>query len=174
MSITGEDISNAKAGGASNNDWICTQQILETHGVKAPLDEVTKRFEEFYQGTDHTTGLWQTETLIPRKSLLRFLASQVPLAIVTGRPRADAVRFLKFHGIFELFQTLVCMEDAPSKPDPAPVNLALSNCSLDSVKSSIIMVGDTPNDALVRAPLQFALVVTHLTQLLIRLPAEPE
>eukprot|EP01122_Echinamoeba_exundans_P007923 TRINITY_DN252_c0_g1_i7.p1 TRINITY_DN252_c0_g1~~TRINITY_DN252_c0_g1_i7.p1 ORF type:complete len:619 (+),score=88.25 TRINITY_DN252_c0_g1_i7:4469-6325(+) len=150
IQIGEEDISAAKAAGASNNDWICTQQILESRGVVAPLEEITTRFEAFYQGTETQPGLWQTETLIPRKSLIKFLASKVALAIVTGRPRADAIRFLKHHHILPYFKTIVCMEDAPSKPDPAPVLLALQNCELQAGPGGVVMIGDTPNDALVR------------------------
>jgi HAD superfamily hydrolase (TIGR01548 family) len=103
-------VASFKAKGASNNDWVCSQQILQEHGVTADLSEVTKRFEEFYQGNETTPGLWEVETLIPTKSLMRHLASTVPLAIVTGRPRRDAERFLAQHGIAEHFIHLVCME----------------------------------------------------------------
>jgi FMN phosphatase YigB (HAD superfamily) len=81
--------------------------------------------------------------------LIQFLASKATLAIVTGRPRADAIRFLEYHDILPYFKTVICMEDAPSKPDPAPVVLALQECGLQS-DSTVIMIGDTPNDALVR------------------------
>lgn len=148
VTITPTDISDAKASGFSNNDWICTQQMLSARNVSVSLDEVTSRFERFYQGDADTPGLWQQETLIPKVSLIRFLASQVPLAIVTGRPRADAIRFLTHYRIVSFFSTIVCMEDAPSKPDPAPVNLALSSCNLTSMRGHVLMVGDTPNDAI--------------------------
>jgi len=42
------------------------------------------------------------------------------------------------------------MEDGPSKPDPSPVNLALAalNKTSDEQRKKVIMIGDTPNDAL--------------------------
>ena len=46
--------------------------------------------------------------------------------LTTGRPRRDAERFLKEHGLEDIFQVVVCMEDTERpKPDPAPVVLAL-------------------------------------------------
>jgi phosphoglycolate phosphatase-like HAD superfamily hydrolase len=64
------------------------------------------------------------------------------LAVVTGRPRSDARRFLDEQGIADLFSTMVCMEDGPSKPDPAPVRLALKRLGANTAW----MVGDTPDD----------------------------
>lgn len=148
--INTEFVSQFKASGGANNDWVCTQQILAKHNKTVALEEVTARFESFYQGTDQQIGLWMSETLIPTRSLIKFLASIVPLAIVTGRPRADAARFLKQHDIAEFFNPVICMEDGPSKPDPAPVNLALQrlNKSSPEQRARVVMIGDTPNDAL--------------------------
>jgi phosphoglycolate phosphatase-like HAD superfamily hydrolase len=64
------------------------------------------------------------------------------LAIVTGRPRAEAEWFLERTGIAPLFGTVVAMEDAPAKPDPAPVRLALERLGVRRAW----MVGDTPDD----------------------------
>jgi len=87
-------LTKFKAAGGANNDWLCTHQILAKHNVtNVSLEEVTAKFEYFYQGDAERPGLWTKETLIPRLSLIKFLASVVPLAIVTGRPRADAERF---------------------------------------------------------------------------------
>ena len=46
------------------------------------------------QGTDTTKGLWEVETLLVAAETLRQLAKKYTLAIVTGRPRGDAERFL--------------------------------------------------------------------------------
>ena len=69
-------------------------------------------------------------------------AARVPLGIVTGRPREDAENFLRRRGIGDLFSVLVCLEDGPGKPDPAPVNLALRILEVERAW----MVGDTVND----------------------------
>jgi HAD superfamily phosphatase len=66
----------------------------------------------------------------------------LPLAVVTGRPRAEARWFLERVGIAELFRVVVCMEDAARKPDPAPVRLALARLGVRRAW----MVGNTPDD----------------------------
>jgi phosphoglycolate phosphatase-like HAD superfamily hydrolase len=62
--------------------------------------------------------------------------------VVTGRPRRDAERFLSDHGLADCFATVVTMDDAPIKPDPAPVRLALERLG----SRHAWMVGDTPDD----------------------------
>jgi phosphoglycolate phosphatase-like HAD superfamily hydrolase len=64
------------------------------------------------------------------------------MAIVTGRPRAEAQWFLERAGVAQLFGTVVAMEDAPAKPDPAPVRLALERLGVRRAW----MIGDTPDD----------------------------
>ncbi|HPM77819.1 MAG TPA: aminotransferase class I/II-fold pyridoxal phosphate-dependent enzyme [bacterium] len=142
IGLTTADVTREKARGDANNEWIVTQRLLAAHSVRADLAEVTERFEVIYQGTDDRSGLWTAESLLIEKGWLKRLAARLPLAIVTGRPRHDAERFLHQHGIAELFQTVVCMEDAPLKPDPAPVRLCLEelNCA------TAWMIGDTPDD----------------------------
>ncbi|HPQ71758.1 MAG TPA: TIGR01548 family HAD-type hydrolase [bacterium] len=142
VDLTVADVTREKAKGDANNEWIVTQRLLSAHGVQTDLAEVTTRFEQIYQGDDEQPGLWATETLLIEKSRLERLAARVPLAVVTGRPRHDAQRFLNQYGITELFRTVVCMDDAPHKPDPAPVKLCLEklNCT------TAWMIGDTPDD----------------------------
>ena len=73
---------------------------------------------------------------------LQALAAKRPLAVVTGRPRADAERFLAEHGIADCFRAVVTLEDGPLKPDPAPVRRALERLGV----ATAWMVGDTPDD----------------------------
>ncbi len=74
--------------------------------------------------------------------VLERLAKRLPLAIVTGRPRDEARWFLERAGFANLFRAVVCMEDAPRKPDPAPVRLALARLGVQRAW----MVGNTPDD----------------------------
>ena len=177
VNLTLDDVTAYKAEGGSNDDWQASYDLVhrglksssssssfsfsssangasnEKKGDGEPrptLAEVIVEFEKIYQGTPEKPGLWTTETLIPRKSLIKFLASLVPLVIVTGRPRQDAIRFMKHHGIHSYFKLAVCSEDAPAKPSPVPVRLALSQLA-DILEpgfdlSRVLMIGDTPND----------------------------
>ena len=142
VEVTPEHITREKARGDANNDWRLTHRLIEAGGAEATLDEVTTTFEALYQGTDAEPGLRATEKLLVDRSTLQRLAETLPLAVVTGRPRADAERFLSEQGITDLFPTVVTMEDAAAKPDPAPVRLALQRLGVRHAW----MLGDTPDD----------------------------
>lgn len=142
VAVSAEDIRAAKAAGGANNDWELTRALLAKSGVDASLAEVTERFEAIYQGTEEEPGLRASETPLMDASVLGRLAARLPLAIVTGRPRADARRFLDSSGFGPYFKVVICMEDAPGKPDPAPVRLALSRLGV----AHAWMLGDTVDD----------------------------
>ncbi len=142
VEVTGADIAEVKAQGNANNDWDVTQRMLAARGVTVSFEDVKQRFEEFYQGTDLVEGLHLTEDMLCERALFERLAAKVPLAIVTGRPRADAVKFLGQWNLLEFFKSIVCMEDATLKPDPAPVRLAMEQLGVERAW----MIGDTPDD----------------------------
>ena len=133
VKVSRDDVQAAKEAGDANNDWEVTRRFLRRQGVDVALEEVTRRFEEIYQGTPDRPGL-RTED--------RRLAARLPLAVVTGRPRSDAVRFLEEHDLVDLFAAVVTMEDGPAKPDPVPVRLALDRLDVREAW----MIGDTPDD----------------------------
>ncbi|MHC4607308.1 MAG: aminotransferase class I/II-fold pyridoxal phosphate-dependent enzyme [Planctomycetota bacterium] len=128
------EVSKAKVEENANNDWEVTRRLLARNGVEVSLEEVTKKFEGFYQ------ELCKKEKLTTDRATLERL--KLPIGVVTGRPRKDAERFLKDAGIADLVKALVCMEDAPAKPDPAPVRRALERLGVKRAW----MVGDTPDD----------------------------
>lgn len=143
VEISESRVLAAKAAGDANNDWVVTRNLLSESGVEVTLSAVTERFEALVQGSPAEPGLWTRETLLISREVLQALAQALPLAAVTGRPRLDAVRFMKTQGIADLFDAVVCMEDAQPKPDPAPVRLALRKLGVQAAW----MVGDTPDDA---------------------------
>lgn len=142
--VTPEEIAAAKAQGDANNDWVVTQRVLAQHGITAPLNDVTRRFEALYQGTAARPGLRENERLIPSPELIARLATRCPLAVVTGRPRADARRFLERFNLTRHFRVVIAQEGAPAKPDPTGVRLALSRLGIRRAW----MIGDTPDDIL--------------------------
>jgi histidinol-phosphate aminotransferase len=142
VTVSPDDVARAKAAGDANNDWHLTHRLVHTGGVDAPFDEVKARFEALYHGAEGKPGFSSEETLLVDPALLGRLAARMPLALVTGRPRRDADEFVERHGLARLFRAVVCMEDAPVKPDPAPVRLALARLGVRSAW----MVGDTPDD----------------------------
>lgn len=142
VEITRADVLAATLAGDANNDWRLTQRLLADRGVTASLDEVTARYQARYLGTDGGPALRETETLIPPRGTVEALAARLPLAVVTGRPRDEAAWFLRHAALDGLVETVVAMEDAPAKPDPAPVRLALARLGARHAW----MVGDTPDD----------------------------
>ena len=148
-SIDYDVIGDWKAKGGCNNDWKLSLDLINSDpkGQKGlTLDDVTETFEEFYQGKDDEPGLCDLETLIPAKRTLEELCKRSKgVAIVTGRPRKDCLKFLKAHGLESLVDACVCMEDGPPKPDPFPVKEA---CRLLGIEPSpsVVLVGDTPDD----------------------------
>ena len=134
-------IEKVKAEGDANDDWIVTYRLLESVGVKTTLGDVTAEFERRYQG-----GLWENETSLVAAAALRELKRSFKLGVVTGRPRADAERAIAQFGWDDLFDALVCREDAPLKPNPEPVERAMRLVGADSAW----FFGDTIDE--VRAP----------------------
>lgn len=137
-----EDILVAKASGSANNDWELTHRLITERGTDASIEAVTEKFEELYQGTDERIGLHTAECLLIPAATLESLASKVKLGVITGRPRTDMQRFLDDNHLSGVISTTICMEDAPAKPDPAGVLLALGKLGVDRAW----MIGDTPDD----------------------------
>ena len=134
--VTSAQVAAAIRAGDAANDWLVTQRLIEAGGKRVSLADVTTRFQSLY------LGLRERERLIPPISLLEQLAARLPLALVTGRPRAEAQWFLDRAGMAPLFGTVVTMEDARPKPDPEPVRLALERLGVRRAW----MIGDTPDD----------------------------
>jgi HAD superfamily hydrolase (TIGR01548 family) len=137
-----EDIETAKAEGNSNDDWVLTRELCLRAGVEADLGEVTDRFETLYQGSEGTPGLKMAETSLVDPATWERWGARLPLGVVTGRPRTDAIEFLERFGLAGGLAALVTREDAPLKPDPGPVKLALETMGV----SRAWMLGDTPDD----------------------------
>ncbi|HVL68070.1 MAG TPA: aminotransferase class I/II-fold pyridoxal phosphate-dependent enzyme [Vicinamibacterales bacterium] len=142
VTLTRDDVLRVTMEGNANNDWLLTQRLLAMHGVERSLDETTACYQSHYIGTGGTPGLRESERLIVERSALERLARRLPIAIVTGRPRDEAEWFLDRAGIRDLVQSVVAMDDAPAKPDPAPVRLAMQRLCV----ARAWMVGDTPDD----------------------------
>lgn len=140
--ITMDDVENALRAGDAANDWIVTQRLIAARGVQVELETITTCFQELYLGAGAAPGLRERERLIVSGASLKRISKRLPLAVVTGRPRDEARWFLEREGVANLFQAVVCMEDAPRKPDPAPVRLALSRLGVQRAW----MVGNTPDD----------------------------
>jgi len=135
--LDARQIAAVQADGDANCDWRLTQTLLARAGVEASLEAARDAYEAAYQG-----GLFERESLTVPRAALERAASMLPLGLVTGRPRRDAERFLERAGIAGCFSVIITREDAPLKPDPAPVRLALERLGARRAW----MFGDTPDD----------------------------
>jgi histidinol-phosphate aminotransferase len=142
VEVSAAEIRQLKSEGHANNDWDLTRRAMARRGTEIDLASVIARFERIYQGTPTEPGLRETETNCVDPRVFRDLAASVPVGVVTGRPRADAERFLRRHGLRDACRALVCMEDGPLKPDPAPVRTALRQLGVPTAW----FLGDTPDD----------------------------
>lgn len=142
VTLTPEAIGARKAAGNANDDWALTTELVAAGGGIATLADVTRTFERLYQGERGVPGLREAERLTVPAAWLAALARRFPLAIVTGRPRADAERFLSRFGIRALFSAVVTRDDGPLKPDPFPVAAARDALGVRYAW----MIGDTPDD----------------------------
>jgi HAD superfamily hydrolase (TIGR01548 family) len=140
--VSDREISAAKAAGNANDDWTLTRRLCLDSGVTVSQRDLTTRFQAIYHGSNGGPGLKESESPLVDTATLRRWRKSLPLGVVTGRPRDDAVEFLDRFGMTGLFDTLVTREDAPLKPDPAPVRLAMAN--LDA--GHAWMLGDSRDD----------------------------
>ncbi len=142
VEVTASEVQLAKAAGNANDDWELTRWLCAQGGVEVAAGEIKERFESLYQGVDGRNGLKDNESLLIDRSLLSRWAGRIPLGVVTGRPRPDAEEFLERFGLAELMSVVVTRDDAPLKPDPGPIRMALSRLGVERAW----MLGDTPDD----------------------------
>jgi histidinol-phosphate aminotransferase len=142
VGLTPSDVAAAKAAGDASDDWGLTRRLCASRGVEVPFAEVRATFERIYQGDSGLPGLKTTETPMVDPKRLEAWAKRFRLGVVTARPRRDAEEFLERFGLARFFSTVVTREDAPAKPDPAPIRLALDRLGA----TTAWMVGDTVDD----------------------------
>jgi HAD superfamily hydrolase (TIGR01548 family) len=142
IDVSADQVHEAKMAGDATDDWLLTWRLVRNAGGSATVADVTARFEALYQGIDGAPGLRRHETLLAPVTLLAELGRRLPMAVVTGRPRADALRFLREQGVEDLFPVVVTRDDAPLKPSPEPLHSALRQLGVERAW----MIGDTPDD----------------------------
>lgn len=113
--------------------------LFDLDGVLADVTEVHQRLD---QGHGAERGLKERESLVVTREWLASLAARLPLAIVTGRSRADATALLSRSGVLDLFAAVITRDDGPIAPDRFPVAAACR--ALGTTRAW--MLGDTPDD----------------------------
>jgi len=126
-----------------NNDWNVTTAILRSFGLNITRRKVVSVFQRYLLGRKGNGLLGRERWLLPGPFLNR-LAGRFKLAIVTGRPRREALFTLRRFGRGGHFSTLIALEDMGrrQKPDPAGIRLALRRIKAGRA----IYFGDSPDD----------------------------
>ncbi len=143
VELSHEEINQAKRAGDANDDWELTHRLLTDRGVDVSFDEVKRTFEAIYLGDDSAQEpLYRHDRLLINPESIRAISRKYNLGVVTGRPQRDATRFLERFDLVDDIDAPICGEDAPAKPDPAPVTEALDRLGSESGW----LLGDTPDD----------------------------
>lgn len=115
--------------------------LFDLDGVLAGVSVPSRRaFVDDARPAGLTTA--HTEQCLADRLTLARLAGRCTLGIVTRRPRRDAERFLRMHALEDVCKAMVCMEDAPLRPDGASLRLVADRLGVRSAWS----VGVTPED----------------------------
>ena len=153
--VVDADVDLIKAEGDANDDWSLTWKLIRRAGVEVDLEEVTEVFQRLYLGTSETPGLRGNERPFIDAACFARVTADRPVGIVTGRPRDEATWFLDRFGLRELVDVLVAREDAPLKPEPDGIELALDRLGC----STAWFLGDTVDDVRAARKVSGAMVV---------------
>ncbi|MGB3767163.1 MAG: TIGR01548 family HAD-type hydrolase [Phormidesmis sp.] len=158
---TVEDIDRLKSEGVWNNDWkaseVMVYRYFEQQGSPKPsisYEEVVDYFQRQYRGPDtedpdQWTGYIANEPLLMDQQYLRSLfQSGIPYAFFSGATQGSA-NFVLQRRIGLTAPILVAMEDAPSKPDPTGLMMAVQQVEAQqpsAKKLPVLYAGDTAAD----------------------------
>ncbi|NVJ61365.1 MAG: aminotransferase class I/II-fold pyridoxal phosphate-dependent enzyme [Gammaproteobacteria bacterium] len=162
--VTDTAINDLRSQGGYNNDWVLTQALIaqiekesqSLHSdsevlVSPSIEKVTDCFQQFYLGDESQPGFIRNEQVllspITNQQLQRFcIQNKTSLAIVTGRPRDEAMMGQKAisqqHA--EWLAAKVVSDNDVEKSKPAPEGILKLKTFFDT--SASWMFGDTPDD----------------------------
>ena len=153
-------IDTLKGEGMWNNDWEGSQELIyryfETQGktraeLQLDYDRIVAYFQTKYRGTDpaNWNGYICDEPLLVSLDYFESLtAAQIPWGFFSGATNGSATYILE-RRLGLTAPVLVAMEDAPGKPDPQGLLMAVAQLGLqhgDIDMLPIVYVGDTVAD----------------------------
>jgi HAD superfamily phosphatase len=150
------DIDNLKAEGRWNNDWEASQELIRRYfqqygnfqqtQILPTLDQVIAFFQSRYRGTSIPWNgyITQEPLLVDQEFFHELSTAQINWGFFSGATRASAEYVLHRLGIKP--KVLIAMEDAPGKPDPKGLFLAIAQFSKPI--TTVIYAGDTVADML--------------------------
>lgn len=129
-----------------NNDWDCTEAILNQFDIFIRKKVIIKKFQEYYVGKEFM-GLIRNEKLLLNEKNIKALSKKNDLAIFTGRPKEEAIFILEKFKIKENFKVIIAMEDVENqKPNPEGLNKIINRFKQN--KENTIYIGDSIDDSM--------------------------
>ena len=152
---TMEDIDRLKTEGTWNNDWQASQELVyryfESVGkpreqINCDYNNIVAFFQDRYRGVNWD-GYIATESLLLSVEYLEQLnTNQIGWGFFSGATRGSAEYILQQRlGLTQ--PVLVAMEDAPGKPDPKGLFMAVAEIETSAIASTpVLYIGDTVAD----------------------------
>jgi len=143
-------IQRYKNVGGFNDDWKLTHAIITDTSMTVPLSRVVDEFQRRYRGDNWDGFIAEEPPLIQTRTLAKLSQGRV-MAIVTGRPEAEASWTVNRFGWKQYFPLVVSKErqEGRPKPDPFPLQHALTILAAagrNIQPSCAAYVGDTVDD----------------------------
>jgi HAD superfamily phosphatase len=154
------DIDAIKAEGAWNNDWLASQELVyrfwESQGRSRTefalnYEELVLFFQQRYRGPNPEdasswTGYICDEPLLVNQAYFdQLTASQIAWGFFSGATRASA-NFVLTQRVGLTNPVLVAMNDAPEKPDPTGLQMAVHQLEPPNSRLPVVYAGDTAAD----------------------------
>ncbi len=138
------DIQKLRESGGYNNDWDLSLALLQERGYKGDIAAVIDVFQGHYLGTEQQPGLIEQEkAFISPEFIDRLKQSPFKTAVVTGRPRQEAILGLK--SIRWQPNDVISADDvSQQKPNPEGLLTLKNHTAVNS--GGFWFIGDTVDD----------------------------
>lgn len=136
-------VEQLKRQGGLNNDWDCTAALIAAVGGEVASNAIYETFQQLYWG-EIGEGLIAGEPFLVDAAQRDDLTARFQTAIVTGRPRNEALHTLKLNDGLLTWPVVIAMEDAAAKPAPDGIYLALQH--LQATADGAAYLGDSVDD----------------------------
>ena len=139
--LTKEYVREYKYKRAINNDWDVTYELLRENGISVEYDRLVEVFESIYRENRDKERL-----LLTRDFFETLKERDIPLGVVTGRPKEALMYAFRKFNLLDIFDITVDEDDIEDpflrKPNPFPLHMAVEIMGVDE----FIYIGDTPAD----------------------------
>ncbi len=139
--ISASELWRIKENGI-NSEWDCVQKLLQEYGIELEMEKIVEKFGQCMEN-----GLFGKEKPLITMETLEKLSRRASLAIVTGRPRKEAMDTLAKFGMAQFFGQIIAMDDLPKNAQkPNPLGLRMAIDKMGTARNTYI--GDMPADAI--------------------------